>query len=133
MARKGSNESSTGCRSLLVLAASISADDRCSIERLLKGEGFEARAVARAEEAENEISGHGGPCVLVVDSGLLANDGPWRDVHARHPGLGTVVRCLIARDPGIQRSAERAFLVHPDCNKGLLEAVRSLARARAGD
>jgi CheY-like chemotaxis protein len=135
MARRGRNGAPKGAAPLLVLAASVSAADRHSIERMLKDRGFDVRAVAGAEEAEDEITGHVGPCVLVVDSGLLAmvHDGAWRDVRARHPGLGTVVRCLIARDPGVQRSAERAFLVHPDCDEGLLEAVRALATARAGD
>jgi hypothetical protein len=135
MGRRGRNGASTGSVPLLVLAASVSAADRRWIERTLKEHGFDVRAVAGAEEAEDEITGHAGPCVLVVDCGLLArvHDGAWRDVCARHPWLGTVVRCVIARDPGVQRSAEREFLVHPDCEVGLLEAVRALAGAPAVD
>ena len=112
---------------LLVLAATVAAADRTGIERLLKDAGFEVRIVFCAEEAEVEIDGHTGRCVLVIDGGLLnmPHDGCWRNVRARSPGLGTIVRCWIARDPGIEYHDDHMILVHPDGSEQLLEAMRS--------
>ena len=112
----------------LVLAASVSAQEQRRVESMLKDAGFEVRRVHGADDAEDEISGHDGSCVLVVDSGLLEmrHNDEWRGLRARHPELGTVVRCLIKMDPGIQRKEPGTFLVHPDHSEGLLQALRAL-------
>lgn len=120
---------------LLVLAATVSSQEGRLIARTLKEEGLDARVVIDAEDADAEISAHPGPCVLVLDSGLLQmprNEG-WRTLGDGHGRLGIVVRCLIDRDPGLERTKERTFLVHPDNREGLLEAIRTLGGSDAAD
>jgi hypothetical protein len=118
----------------LVLASSVSLCERRALESLLKPAGFEVRGVECADEARDEISGHGGgACVLVIDSGLLVmkEDAQWRLFRALTPDLGTVIRCWIHRDPGIERADPRTFLVHPDDERGLVKAVRTLGNGWA--
>lgn len=119
--------------SLLVLAASVAVGDRRWVERTVKDGGYEVRGVVGAEEADEQIDGNARRCVLVIDSGLLemAHDGVWRELRTRHPELRVVVRCLIAREPGLQRMEAHTFLVHPDSADGLLEAVHSFRLAGA--
>jgi hypothetical protein len=117
----------------LVLAASVSATDRRSLEKLLIDARFEAQGIDGARDADGAISRHGGPWVLVIDAGLLGmtHDGQWRLLRERHPTLGVVVRCLVDRNLGPQRMDGHTFLVHPDHDEGLVKAVRALADAAA--
>lgn len=112
----------------LVLATSVSLGERRALERAFRSAGFDVRTVACADDASNEISNHDGSCVLVIDSGLLemSDDAQWRLLRAHNPGLGLVIRCWIQREPGVERTEARTFLVHPDHAEGLFEAVRSL-------
>jgi len=93
------------------------------------------RGVECADDARDEISDHGGACVLVIDSGLLemSYDAQWRLFRARNPDLGTVIRSWIPRDPGVERVDLHTFLVHPDHGDGLVEAIRALGPAPAAD
>jgi hypothetical protein len=118
---------------LLVLAASVAVEDRRWVERTVKDGGYEVRGVADAGEAAERIDGNAGRCVLVIDSGLLemAHDCAWRELRTRHPQLRVVVRCLIAREPGLQRMEAHTFLVHPDSADGLLEAMHSFRMTAA--
>jgi DNA-binding NtrC family response regulator len=113
----------------LVLAATASADEGRRLSSTLKEAGFEVRCIDGAEDAEIEIGSQAGPCVLVIDSGLLEmhHDDQWRVLGTRHPGLATVVRCWIKRNPGFQRREACKFLVHPDDGESLLRAIRALA------
>ena len=113
---------------LLVLTANVSRRDRVQIERRLAREGFACRGVDDAARADDEISDQDGDCILIIDSGLLemVHDAQWRMLLARHPQLRTVIRCLIAEDPGVERTDDHTYLVHPDAGEGLLEAVLAL-------
>jgi hypothetical protein len=116
----------------LVLIASASPHERRVVGSSLKETGFTILAVDDAEDAGREVvSANGFSCVLVIDSGLLevCHDSQWRDFRVRHPGLGTVLRCLIPRDSGIQRTESRTFVVHPGDLDGMQQAVRVLAVA----
>jgi len=112
----------------LVLAASASRYEICSLERTLGLAGFAVRAVACANDAGDALSQCRGHCVLVIDSGLLEMDfdTQWQVLRACNPELGTVIRCWIERDPGIRQIQPRTFVVHPDHRDGLLDAVRKL-------
>jgi FixJ family two-component response regulator len=120
-------------RTPLVLAATVSAEERRLLAKTLAEAGFDARGVEDAAEALAEISGRSGGCILVVDSGLLEmrHDGLWRSLRER-AGLGTVVRSWIAKVPGGERRGQVTFLVHPDDEKSLIEAVRALAAHALG-
>jgi hypothetical protein len=134
MGRTGRCRSPDGEPELLVLAASVSVADRRWVERTVKDGGYEVRGVGGADEADEQIDGRAAArCVLVIDSGLLemAHDGAWRDLRTRHPGLRVVVRCLIAREPGLQRMEAHTVLVHPDSAHRLLEAVDTFQAAAA--
>jgi hypothetical protein len=119
---------------LLVLAASTSPYESRSLERTLGFAGFAVRAVRCANDAGDALSQCLGDCVLVIDSGLLEMDfdPQWRVLRASNPELGTVIRCWIARDPGIRQIQPRTFVVHPDCRDGLLDAVRKLGAIALG-
>jgi hypothetical protein len=112
----------------LVLIASASLHERRLVESTLERSGFTPVGVDDAEEAGRELAANGASGVLVIDSGLLeaAHDSQWRQLRTRHPGLGAVVRCLIPRVDGRDRST---LLVHPDDDEGLRRAVRMLAAA----
>lgn len=113
----------------LVLIAGVSLHERRIVESTLKKTGFTTVAVDDAEDAGRELSANGGSAVLVIDSGLLeaAHDSQWRQLRTRHPGLGAVVRCLIPRAIGVQRTDGNTLLIHPDDDEGLREAVGVLA------
>ena len=87
--------------------------------------------VDAATDADVEIRSHTGACVLVVDSGLLEmhHDGQWRTLRERHPAIGTVVRCWVPRNPGMQRAERGRLQVHPDDDESLIRAVRALCAA----
>jgi hypothetical protein len=112
----------------LVLAASASLYECRSLEQMLGSVGFSVRAVMCAKDARGQVAHQRGHCVLVIDSGLLemTHDPQWRRFRARYPELGMVIRCWIGRDPGIQQTRARTFVVHPDHREGLLDAVRKL-------
>jgi hypothetical protein len=83
--------------------------------------------VENAEEAARACAAHNGASILVIDSGLLemTHDPQWRALRARHPQLGTVVRCLTPRDR-VRRANGSTFLVHPDDHDGIRQAVAAL-------
>jgi hypothetical protein len=112
----------------LVLTATVSRDERRRLEAFLKRAGFEVRGVEEAGDVDGEIARHPGSTVLIIDSGLLAmsHDPQWRRLRQRQPGLGAIVRTLIAADPGIERADEGTFLAHPDQREGLVTAIRAL-------
>jgi hypothetical protein len=118
-----------GEEALLIMIAGVSLYERCIVESVLKNTGFTAVAVQDAEDAERELAACGASGVLVIDSGLLeaAHDPQWRQLRIRHPGLGTAVRCLVPQAKGIQRQSQGTFLVDPDDDEGLREAVGVLA------
>jgi hypothetical protein len=120
-------------RQPLVLVASVSRSDRHALEKLFGDARFEVRSIEAAGDADGAVSGHGGPCALVIDAGLLGmtHDGQWRSLRQRHPDLGVVIRCLIGSDRGLQRMDPRTFLVHPDYDEGLVEAARALGAVAA--
>jgi CheY-like chemotaxis protein len=113
----------------LVLVASVSPYERRSVQSSLKRTGFTTVAVDNAEDAVRELAANGVSCVLVIDSGLLeaAHDAQWRHLRARHSTLGAVVRCLVPRANGSQRTDGYTLLVRPDDRKALRQAVRALA------
>jgi DNA-binding NtrC family response regulator len=115
-------------RTPLVLAATVSAEERRLLAKTLAEAGFEARGVEDAAEALTEISGRSGGCILVIDSGLLEmrHDGLWRSLRER-AGFGTVVRSWSAKVPRSEQCGQVTFLVHPDDDESLIEAVRALA------
>lgn len=115
-------------RTPLVLAATVSDEERRLLAKSLAEAGFEARGVDDPAVALAEISGRDGGCILVIDSGLLQmrHDGLWRSLRER-VGLGTVVRSWIAKVPGGDRRGHGTFLVHPDDEESLIQAVRALA------
>jgi CheY-like chemotaxis protein len=115
----------------LVLIAGVSPHERRIVESSLKKTGFTTVAVDDAEDAATELAANGTSCLLVIDSGLLeaTHDSQWRVLRARHPGLGAVVRCLIPRAKGSLRTDGKTFLVHPDDDEGMRQAVRVLAMA----
>jgi hypothetical protein len=115
------------------LIAGVSLHERRSVESILKKTGLTTVVVDDAEDAARELAANGTSGVLVIDSGLLeaAHDSQWRQLRTRQPGLAAVVRCLIPRDKGSQRTNGNTLRVHPDDAEGLREAVRDLARAAA--
>jgi hypothetical protein len=133
MSQRNRNERAVS-NGLLVLAASASHYETRCLEQMLGCAGLSSCAVKSAKAACYEVSHHDGHCVLVIDSGLLDMnfDPQWRLFRADNPELGTVIRCLIERVPGIQRTQERTFVVHPDYGDGLLDAVRKLGRIARG-
>lgn len=112
----------------LVLIAAVSSHERRIVESSLTKTGFTTLAVDDAEDAATELAANGASWVLVIDSGLLEapHDSQWRVLRARHPGLGAVVRCLIPRANGSLRTDGKTFLVHPDDDEGMRQAVRAL-------
>lgn len=112
----------------LVLTANVSAVDRQWIAKTFEDAGFDVLGVEAAKDVDAHLARHRRRCVLVIDSGLLGmpHDDQWRLLRTRHPDLGAVVRCWIGKEPGMRRTEERTFLVHPDDGGGLLLAARAL-------
>lgn len=118
-------------RGPLVLIASVSLQERHLVEAILKRAGLTTVAVDDAEDAAREILSNGTSSVLVIESGLLeaAHDSQWRQLRARHPEIGAVVRCLIPKTEDGRWTDGNTLLVHPDDDEGLRESVGVLAAA----
>jgi len=112
----------------LILAATVSNNERLELEKALKEAGFEVRGILDAKDAVHEIAAHRGTCVLVMDGSLLLipNDGQWRRLRERNPSVGAVIRSLISKKHDIQHRDGTTILVHPDRPEMVVRAVRSL-------
>jgi DNA-binding NtrC family response regulator len=114
-----------------VLIASVSARDSTSLSALLGRTGFATQTVREAREVADGLEANSVPHVLVIDSGMLdsPHDAQWRDLRARHPALGVVVRCLVPRAKRSLRHDGRTVRVHPDDEDGVKRAIRTLAKS----
>jgi len=119
-------------KSTMIVVATVSSYEARLLESTLKLTGLDVTFVHAAREAEALLIDPRLFCVLLVDSGLLEapSDVQWRELRARHPGVGMVVRSLV-RQPGNRPGDACATEVHPDDHRGLLRALRALCKARS--
>ena len=111
----------------MVLIASASTYERDRLAMALDGMGWILRPVSNAKEVVRLCSTEIAHPILVIDAGLidLPGDDQWRELRDLHPGLATVVRCLIDRD-AIERTNATTLRVHPSNIDRLCEAIGRL-------